>query len=87
MSSFLQRWAAEPEKHETGACAVEHASALLNGIGARIIRLNDSHTIDLWRERDGQEVRSALITLRMDELPVRYLDEDGTPESYKSTGK
>ncbi len=87
MSSFLQRWVAEPEKHELDACTVEHASALLNSIGARIFRLNDSYTVGLWRERDGQEVRSALSTLQMDELPVRYLDEDGTPESHPEVNR
>ena len=84
MSSFLQRWAEEPDQDPLGLIGIEHASALLNRLGARLMRLNGGYAIGLWRERDGQQVRSALRTLEMDELPVRYLEEDGIPELYKT---
>jgi hypothetical protein len=87
MSSFLKRWAEEPEKHESESYAVEQASALLNSIVARILRLHNSLIIGVRRECDGQEIRSALAALHMHELPVRYLDEDVLPESYKTRTK
>jgi len=61
--------------------------AVLNRAGVRIVQMGGVFTIGVWSDVDGPEVRAALRTLHMHELPLRYLDEDGIPESYKTSKK
>jgi hypothetical protein len=69
---------AQPDPAEV-ACA----SALLNRAGVRIMRLDGGFTIGIWSDLDGPEIRTALGSLRLDGLAVRYLDGPGIPMRYK----
>jgi hypothetical protein len=60
-----------------------NASALLNYEGIRILKLKGRFVIGVWSDRDKPEVRAALDVLGMGQLPIRYLDSDTVPESYK----
>ena len=64
--------------------AITEASALLNGTGVRIMRLDGRYTIGVWSDLDRPEIRAALRTVGMDQLPLRYLDGPGFPMRYKS---
>ena len=59
------------------------ASAVLNRGGVRIMTLESGTTIGIWSDLDGPEIRAALRTLGMDQLPVRYLDGPGIPMRYQ----
>ena len=64
----------EPDPRE-----VARASELLNRIGVRLKRIEGVLTISVRSGLDGPEVRGALHTLRMDRLPVRYLNGSRNP--------
>jgi len=53
------------------------ARAALNRRGVRFFRVGGVSSIGLWSAEDGPEVREALALLRLDGLPVRFLDGDG----------
>ena len=53
------------------------ARATLNRRGVRFFRVGGVWSIGLWSAEDGPEVREALAVLRLDRLPVRFLDGDG----------
>jgi hypothetical protein len=53
------------------------ARATLNRRGVRFLRVGGVSSIGLWSAEDGPEVREALAVLRLDGLPVRFLDGDG----------
>jgi hypothetical protein len=59
------------------------ASLILNRAGVRIMALEDGATIGVWSDLDGLEIRSALRTIGLDRLPVRYLDGARAPMRYK----
>ena len=59
------------------------ASDVVNGAGVRIMQLEDVAAIGLWSDVDGPELRAALRTLKVDNLPVRYLDGMGIPMRFK----
>ena len=63
---------------------LERASTVLNLAGVRIMALEAGATIGVWSDLDGPEIRGALKTLKMDDLPVRYLDGVGVPLRYKA---
>lgn len=62
---------------------LSRACAVLNRAGSRIVVLETGTTIGVWSDLDGPEVRTALRTLGLDQLPVRYLDGAGVPMRYK----
>lgn len=53
------------------------ARATLNRCGVRFFRVGGVSSIGLWSAEDGPEVREALAVLRLEGLPVRFLDGDG----------
>lgn len=53
------------------------ARATLNRRGVRFFRVGGVSSIGLWSAEDGPEVREALAVLRLNGLPVRFLDTDG----------
>lgn len=53
------------------------ARETLNRRGVRFFRVDGVSSIGLWSAEDGPEVREALAVLRLDGLPVRFLDGDG----------
>ena len=60
-----------------------HANALLNCEGVRIMRLEDGFAIGVWSDRDSSEIREALRIMGLSGLPIRYLDGDDVPPTYK----
>jgi hypothetical protein len=60
-----------------------HASALLNGEGVRILKLGGLFAIGVWSDRDGLHIREALRFMGLEELPIKYLDGDNVPDTYK----
>jgi hypothetical protein len=64
--------------------SIEHAVALLNRTGARIViyAAGDEAT-GIWSDLDGPEVRAAIRMLGRGDLPVVYLDSPGCPNHYK----
>ena len=63
---------------------LERASNVLNRTGVRILALEGGTTIGVWSDLDGPEVRAALRTVRLDRLPIRYLDGEGIPIRYSA---
>jgi hypothetical protein len=62
---------------------VTRASAVLNRVGVRIMALEGGATIGVWSDLDGPDVRTALLVLGLQQLPIRYLDGAGVPIRYK----
>src|SRR5262249_32774002 len=56
---------------------------VLNGTGVPILRLDCTFVIGVWSDADGAEIREALRILKLDSLPIRYLDGAGIPVRYK----
>src|SRR5262249_43161879 len=92
MSGFLLKWAesmsievAETQTDilESKQEEIDSACTTLNEAGVRLMRLDGITTIGVWADMDGTEVRRALKTLEIDQLPVRILDEEAVPPNYK----
>jgi hypothetical protein len=62
---------------------VDHARDVLNSTGARIMALKLGPAIGVWSDLDTPEVRSALRVLRLDQLPLRFLDGPAVQMRYK----
>ncbi len=58
------------------------ATGVLNRAGVRNMNLESGQTIGVWRSLDGPEIRAALRALKLDKLPLRFLDEEGIPNRY-----
>src|SRR5437667_4399546 len=70
---------AESPEIEAGPDAAEQAcaNAVHSEAGVRFMKLEGVHTVGLWADRDGPEVRAALRTMGTGDLPIRYLDAEG----------
>lgn len=70
---------------------IDRATALLNLMGVRIMKLkrifpragDGVFAVGVWADLDGPEIRAALRTLRMEPMPVRYLEGAGIQARYK----
>lgn len=71
------------ESVDFGRTEIDHALAVVNRRGVRIMALADGVTVGVWSDLDGPEIRASLRVLDMHERPVRYLDGPGVPMRYK----
>jgi hypothetical protein len=76
---------AESAVIEAGAYATELAGArsILKKFGVRIMSAAQSVSVGVWSDLDGPELRAALADVKLDRLPLRYLDSRGVPLPYK----
>jgi len=79
-----KRGAAGLEPFMTVSTDVTRAQDLLNRAGVRIIQFDGGYAIGVWVDLDSAEIRAALATLRMDHLPLHYLDAPDVPMRYKA---
>lgn len=68
---------------EVGAGIPQDALRLLNQVGACLMKLSDSYAVGVWVETDSPDLRRALEILRLDHLPVRFLEDPDIPQRYK----
>lgn len=62
---------------------VVRARTLLNKTGVRTMLLEGAIAIGVWSDLDGPEIRSALRTIGLERLPMRYIDGAGIPVQCK----
>jgi hypothetical protein len=79
------RSAPQPRREKPDLAQGETSAACdcLNRLGVRIMDLNGTTTIGVWSDLDSAGIRTALATLGIDSMPVRYLDGSGIPLRYK----
>lgn len=70
-------------EEEPDPAELSRASAILGLAGVRLMRLETGDVIGVWSDLDSPAIRSALRTLGVSHLPVRYLDGPGIPDRYK----
>lgn len=58
----------------TPSPGVQEAMNLLRQTGTRFFQLSGTAAVGVWSDQDGPTLRSALRTLGLDRLPLRYLD-------------
>lgn len=73
----------ESEVSEPSEPQIEAACRVLNQTGCRIIWLPELEAVGVWSDKDSAAIRAALKTLRMDTLPLLYLDSERCPSEYK----
>jgi len=61
------------------------AVGILNERGVRIIETGgpERFRLGVWRDLDSNELRQALLVLRLDRFPLRYLEDPSIPEKYR----
>ena len=57
---------------------------LLNQRGCRLMSVNGRRVIGCWPELDDRDFQEALKLLKMDHLPVLWLDGPTIPEKYRT---
>ena len=66
--------------------AVVRARVILNAAGVRFLDLEGVRVVGVWSDRDGVEVRAALLATGAAGVPVKYLDAPDVPDRFKSRG-
>lgn len=62
---------------------VARARALVCSLDVRTMQVDGSATVGVWSDLDRLQIRLALRTLGLDQMPLRYLDGAGIPLRYK----
>src|SRR5262249_46706522 len=61
------------------------AEAYLRAREVRVIRIDDADVVGVWSDVDSATVRRAIAIVGWNNLPVKYLDSDSTPDRFKGS--
>lgn len=64
--------------------ASEQPTAILHQAGVRLLELDGQYAIGIWSDLDSAKLRRILRELKLNTLPIRYLDSNAVPERFKA---